>query len=224
MNVDWMVAIVIFIFFAAWSFSYYAGFFKVEQESFEYFGDMVKDKIVDFLSLDIYEVPIKFNSTNSTNDTILYLEFVWPEGTKNSTRVFLDEQTLPCRITNDVIYWQANLTEGFNYFTIEFANKNESVQCSSPFSIVNENKTIPWAMEKRVLISQSKIDEMMNTNYEKFRENMGINENFRIEIENSTSVMSYGKSIPSGREVYVPTFKSRIWESGENVNISIAIW
>lgn len=229
MNVDWIITIVFFLIFVAWAFTFYASLFTEKAAPLEEAVDTVNDKMLNFLMLDVYKVPIKFNSSNETNNSVLFFNFTWPDGTKNSTRIFQDSSSLPCQIIDNVydgtIYWEANLTNlTFNYFSMQFSNKTSNLSCSYSFSKGNETQAMPWVMEKKRLVSQDKINEMTNSSYGNFKNSLSISRDFRIELNISGTETNYGLTEPLIRNVYVKETGSKIEETGENVTIRVLVW
>jgi hypothetical protein len=224
MNIDEIVAIVVFLFFVIWSFSYYFSLFQFGGEYLAIVADLDKDKIIDYLSINVYSVPVVFESANETNDSILLAKSVWYSGNKNTTRVFFGDQSLPCRIEGDDLYWQVDLEPGDNQFTIEFSDANMSLRCNSTFPLSEYNLTIPWSLERKCMISMSKVNGMSNMSYEDFKDHLDIDEDFRIELKTETSNTTYGKSLPSNVDIKIRTFASLIWETLEGVNITLSVW
>ena len=225
MDVDWIVGIMVFLVFVGWAFSYYFALFEEEGSQFGFVAEIEREKIMDFLSADVYEAPVKYDSPDVVNNGVLKAKSVWYSGEKNSTRVFSGDQSLPCRVSGDDLYWEADLASGSNYFRIQIADVNETMNCTGTFGISSFNLTIPWAFEKRTVLSLTKMNEMENTEYEAFRGSLGLNEDFRIKAEKSGGDTEYGKSIPEGA-VNVNSKESRnlAFETSEIVNVTIAIW
>jgi len=225
MNIDWIVTIALFLVFVAWSFTFYASLFTEKGTPLQEEIDTVNDKIMDFLKIDVYNVPIRYNSTNETENAVLYLNFTWPSGTKNSTRILQDSTSLSCQFIGDTVYWQADLINTtFNYFSMQFSNKTASLNCTSSFSIQDELKTISWAMEKKKLVSQGKIDEMTALSYTDFKNNLSISRDFRVEINISGTETNYGKTLPLVRDIYVKETESELEETGDNLNVRVLVW
>ncbi|NIP40942.1 MAG: hypothetical protein GTN39_05500 [Candidatus Aenigmarchaeota archaeon] len=223
MEIDWIVGIMVFLIFVGWSFSYYTALFPEREGMLKPVIEIDREKIIDFLSTDVYRVPVKLNSSGG-NNVVLNASDVWYEGTRNSTKVLKDGVSLPCMIVGDYLYWLANLSFGWNYFDIEFSEINTSLNCDSSFSLDNVTKVIPWTIERRKLVSLSKISNMTNTSYENFRDDLDIEEDFNVTLEWDGSLETYGKTIPRARDVYAGGYKGLLWENSEGINISIWVW
>jgi hypothetical protein len=223
MDVDWIVAIMVFLIFVGWGFSYYLTFFPEAGTGLEYAADSDSGKIMDFLSTDVYSVPVRLNA-GAKDNAVLKARLGWYGGTKNSTRVFQNSVSLPCRIAGDDLYWLANLSSGWNHFDVEFSDTDTSLNCDSDFSLVNVTQTIPWVGEKRTLVSMSRINGMTGTVYEDFREGLGIGEDFNLTLEWNGGSETYGKPLPGNRDVHARQFESLVWESPEDINISVRVW
>jgi len=223
MDVDWVVAIMVFLIFVGWSFSYY---FTLFPESGGFLGsaaDTGKEKIIGFLSTDVYSVPVKVESGGEDN-VVLKASGVWYHGEKNSTRVVRDSVSLQCRIAGDDLYWLANLSSGWNYFGIEFSGIESGLNCDSGFSLSNSTQAVPWALESVEMISLTMINEMTNTSYDDFKDEVGLEEDFSVSLEWGGSIQTYGKSLPLGSDVYVRRYEGMIWENSEDINVSIRLW
>ncbi len=225
MKVDWIITMALFLAFVAWSFSFYMSLFTEKASPLEEAVDIIRDKIMDFLMIDSYRVPIRYNSTNETTNSILYFNFTWPAGTKSSARIFQDGTLLYCRVENDSIYWKADLTNlTYNYFEMRFSNTSTGCSSGEIFIIENELQAIPWAMEKKKLVSQSKINEMTNASYNDFKNNLSITRDLRVEINVSGTETIYGKTLPLIRDVYVKETESELEDTGETVTVRVLVW
>ena len=223
MDVDWIVAIMVFLVFVVWSFSYYFTLFPRSEGFLESVTETDTEKIMNFLSANVYRIPVRVNSNGEDNVTLM-AKSVWYRGTKNSTRIFKDGESLPCMIIGDDLYWLANLSSGWNYFYIEFSGLNTSLNCDSEFSLVNVTQTIPWVLERKSLLSLTRVNEMTNMSYEDFKENLDIEEDFNILLEWDGTTKTYGKPLPENREVYVKVYENLLWETSENINVSVRVW
>ncbi len=225
MDVDWIVGILVFLIFVGWAFSYYFALFEEKGDQLGLSAEIEREKITDFLSVDVYESPVKYDSPGSVSDGVLKAKSVWYAGEKNSTRVFSGGDSLPCRVSGDDLYWQADLASGYNYFTIQVADVDEAMNCSGTFGISSSNLTVPWAFERKTMLSLSRINEMEGMDYGVFRDSLGLSEDFRIKVEREAGDIEYGKSIPEGAvNVNSKESQKRVFESSEIVNVTIAVW
>lgn len=223
MDIDWIVAIVVFLVFVGWAFSYYFTLFPENRDALKPVVEIDRDKIMDFLQTDVYTLPVKLNSSTVDN-AVLKASGFWYHGTKNSTKVFQGSVSLPCMIIGDDLYWVANLSSGWNYFGIEFSGVETNLNCNSTFSLVNVTQTVPWTIERKEMISLSKINNMTNTSYEKFKKNLGIEEDFSLSLKWDGSEVNYGRKIPEVRNVYAKKYESLMWENSKPINISMRVW
>jgi len=223
MDIDWIVAIMVFLIFVGWAFSYYITLFPESGGFLKTAADTDKEKIIGFLSTDVYSVPVKVDSGGGSN-VVLTAKGVWYYGTKNSTRVLGNGVSLQCRIVGDDLYWLANLSSGWNYFRIEFSEIDSGLECDSSFSLVNVTQTVPWSLERREMISLSRINNMTNTSYEDFRHDLDIEEDFSVSLEWEGTKEAYGKSLPVASDVHVRTHEGLMWENSKDINVSIRVW
>ncbi|UCD06893.1 MAG: hypothetical protein JSW41_03590 [Candidatus Aenigmatarchaeota archaeon] len=221
MNIDWIIAIALFLIFVSWSFVYYMGFFSITPDM-RAGVEGISDKVMDFLSIDVYDVPAVFNSTE-VGSRVLYMDFSWPGYSKNSTRIFSGNQSLPCYISGNRVYWQADLIQGENKFEMRYYDENVSLFCNSSFSLANATQVIPWVSEKNKAISQTKINQMLATNFYSFRNLLGISQDFRVELEINNVTTGYGTTPPLGYDVYVKETHG-IKEDNNVVKIRVLTW
>lgn len=214
-----MLGIAFFIIFIVWGFLYYSSLFpsSIEPVNIEY----TAKKIFDFLWIDAYEVPVWYNAS-SNGEEVLYLDFFWPKGTKNSTQIFSDGISLECNLSDDRVYWIADVVPGENRFIMKFVKKDSEVLCNTNISSLNPNQTIPWTMEKKKVFSWERLNQMFSTNYTDFKTTLGIFQDFQILIINDTQI-SYGKTPPLFSNVYTSE-KSGLTEDGKEIKTRILIW
>jgi hypothetical protein len=225
MDVDWVIGVFVFMVFIGWSFSYYFAVFQENSSSFVTAAAIGQEKVMGFITVDVYETPVKYYSGEAVASGVLKAKSLWYAGERNSTIVFSGSSSLPCRLDGDDLYWQTNVASGVNYYTIMFADANTTQNCTGSFGITDSNLTSPWALEKKQMLSLAKINEMTNMSYDDFRSSVSMRQNFLIKIGRQSGETKYGRSIPSG-PVNVNSEKTvrRIFETSELANITIAVW
>lgn len=225
MDVDFIVAIFVFLVFVVWGVSFYLMLFEESGDQFALSADLSREAVMDFIHADVYEAPVVYESSVPASPVVLRADDVWYHGERNSTRVIRDGNTLPCRISGDSLYWQADLSSGTNTFTIQTATVNSSPNCTGAFSISSYNFTVPRAFVKKRMVSSVKIDNMTNMSYDSFRDCAGLSNDFRITVARDSGDVSYGKSVPAGPvDIFSETAQKRIFETSETANITIAVW
>jgi hypothetical protein len=222
MNFDWAVAVSVFLIFIGMGFAYYWGLFEANPDPVGISLDTVNGKVIGFLSVNSWSAPVRYNSSGPDLQT-LYLDFSWPEGTKNSTNILDSGLPLDCMLQGDRLYFQANVESGDNDFLMTFANESGPPACDSTLETSGANQSVPWASEKSVRISQSRINQMLATEYVQFRQSLGINRNMRIEID-SVGTSAYGPSPPQYTSTYVKVTNSMIQETGQTVTVRVMMW
>lgn len=224
MRIDWVVAIGVFLVFIGTAFQYYSNLFQSRAQPMGVVVGDISDRVTDFLLTDVYEVSVKVSSPEAKSD-VLYFDYTWPsEGAKNSTRILQDSTSKDCIISGSTLYFQTDLSVGENFFTMKFSNKNVSMNCSGTFGTGNSNQTIPWAGVKKKMISQSKIDEMNATSYTTFKDDLGINRDFRVGMNVNGTITSYGLNPPNATNVYVKETRWALEETDEEVIIRVLAW
>lgn len=225
MEVDWIVAVLVFLVFVGWSFSFYAAIFQESGNQLSITAIVERNKLMEHVSVDVYQIPVRYNSPGDVTDGVLKAGSIWYSGGKNTTRVFMSSNNFPCIISGDELYWQDSISSGYNYYFIEMADLNEPMNCSGSFSISSFNVTVPWALEHRTMISITKINEILNMSYDDFREQANLNSDFRLTVQKASGNVVAGKSIPVGAiEVDSRSNEREIFETSEDANITIAIW
>ncbi|MCK5020459.1 MAG: hypothetical protein KAS32_25710 [Candidatus Peribacteraceae bacterium] len=220
-----MVGIFVFLFFVSWGFSYYFMIFDVNTENYELLANVEESKIMDYISVNVYEAPVKYTSPTAVTAGVLIAKSIWYHGENTSTRVYDGSVKLPCRVVGDDLYWQYNLVTGENNFTIQTAELNSTMNCTGSFSVTGANLTIPWGFEKSTMISLQKINEMTSMGYSTFKNIAGVNEDFRITISAPSGDIEYGKSIPIGPITVISNELQRtVLETNEKVNITVLVW
>lgn len=226
MEIDYAVAFMTFLVFAVIAVAMYINTFSIDASiDLGAAADRINEDVLDYLKDDVYEIPTRFNSSGADTDKPLYFNFTWPFG-ENTTRVYYQDTgtQVSCKIEGDAIHWQSDLHDGDNDFLIRFANMSETMNCTGAFSTVNENQTIPWAQEKATMLLQTNIDAMVDMGYRSFKNFIGANRDFRVEINVSGSVLEFGRSMPSRSEVYLRTSRSQIFENSTSAEVSIWVW
>jgi hypothetical protein len=225
MDIDLIVGIMVFLVFTGWALSYYFTIFQAGGNYFEAAADVSQDKLMGIISADVYEAPVKYYSGDAVPNGVLQAKASLYSGEKSSAMVFSGGTPLPCRIVGDDLYWQADVSAGYNYFTVTTAGVNTTSNCTASFSISASNVTTPWVFEKKTMISLAKISGMTGTGYEEFRKSQGLNHNFRIRISSPSVETIYGKSVPQGSvNVNSKTSAWKIYETGEFANVTVAVW
>lgn len=225
MNIDWVVAIGLFLLFVLWGFAFYGQLFTVEQEDVGEALELISEKVLDNLTVTIHSVPLKANVSNvSETDKVLFFEFRWAFG-KNTTQILKGGNNQSCNITGNTIYWQSGLEANVNYFTMRYSEQEVPLRCTGGFSVVNETQVVPFAIEEQEQISLARINNMNDTNYSVFKNQLGITRDFNITISNATSTLvSYGILPPRQSNVFSKRVLGKLEETEENITIRFLTW
>ena len=219
MNVDWAIAVSVFLVFIGLGFILYWGMFEPSQDPVQGSLDVVNQKVLDFLQVDSWRVPVSYASPEN-GLAVLYFDYTWPEGTKNSARIFDSSLPLSCILQGDRLYFEADVEVGENLFDMTFANMSSPLMCDSILQTADANLSIPWASERTVRISQARMSQMLATDYSQFRESLGIARNFRVQAGPSL----YGPQPPAYTNTYVRETRSIIQETMQPVTITVMVW
>jgi hypothetical protein len=220
MNIDWMVAIVTFLILTVFSFNYYTGFFTA-QADLGMAAEAVNDRVINSMLTQSYSLPVYYYSPGQQSGKVLYTDFVWPQGTRESTRILLNGVEQPCLISGDRVYWQSNLINGANIFTMTFANVTATLHCQDNVTIQDEDEATPWSMETKESIAQNKLNIMSLLGYEEYRKVISVSRDMRIEVSNGFSL---GPQPPQNIDVYAFQMNSTIAETAQDVQIRVLVW
>jgi hypothetical protein len=236
MNVDWIVALIIFLMFVGWAFAYYsvfsAGYMTSRSES----ASLAGDKVIDHLSVRVSSIPANFSSQSAGDDFTLAAYMNWTGNENGSARVVTEQMTnasLPCSIYYDEgkglyrIHWNASLVVGQNYFFIEYADLDTPLNCDDAVPSSDENEATPWAAEYRDIFSSARNADVcasMNSSYDETKSEMGISFDFNVLLREPGTAMTCGRAVPkAGREVFAYRATGELFEGGD-VNVSVRLW
>ena len=224
MDLDWAFATAIFVFFISWSFLYFysiiPAYSQINEEHMRHFSEIIRDKLM----IEGYEIPVSFNSTQNRDNSVFYATLLLNSTYKSTLRVEKNDQLQECIVSGDNIYWISNVSKGINYFTIKYAETITAPVCSGTFTIENETMLIPWAQKMRDMFSNTSLTELLSTDYESFKADNGITNDFRVIIEASEGVYEYGRSLPQATDTYTFFYSAKRYEDDERVNITIYMW
>lgn len=224
MEIDYAFAFITFLVFTIIAISIYIGNFNLGTlAGVDASADKLIDDLMGYLEESVYEIPARYGSSGSASDKPLYINMTWDFG-QSSTRVYNEGTQVDCKIEGNAIHWVADLHDGWNYFTVKFANNTEDTNCTGAFSTANENQTEVWATEKSLMILQSNIDAMLSTGYDDFKTQIGTDRDFRVEINTTEGLATYGKSIPAKSSVYLRERRSKIFENSTMALVSVWVW
>lgn len=229
MNIDWAVAIGVFLIFAVGAFAFYSQLFAGERETVAEAMEIISEKVMDNLTVRVHSIPVNVNVSNeSVSNKVLYFEYRWPFG-KNSTKIVLAGVNQSCNITGNTIYWRSSLNAFVNYFRMRYSEQDTGPYCTGGFSVVNETQVIPFAAEEGERVSLARISGMNATNYSVFKAALGIGRDFNITIQNvtageSVTLLSYGLQPPKATDVFAKTILGRLEETGTNITVRFLTW
>lgn len=225
MEIDWVVAIGVFLIFVAWGFAFYFQITSVRPESPGAALETVSERVLGNISVRVHSVPIIANVSNvSVSGKVLFFEYRWPFG-KNSSKIYKGSIPQICNITNNTVYWRSDIVAWNNRFRLAYSEQNASLNCTGGFEVVNESRAVPFSIEESSRISRARLSGMNRTNYSVFKSFLGISRDFNITIENSSAtVLSYGLQPPRQTDVFAKRILGIMEETGENLTITFLTW
>jgi hypothetical protein len=221
MNLDWAVAIGVFVLFVGWSFVYYTGFFT-ETVDISQGLDSLTERVVESLEAAEYSMPVSHDSPEA-GQGILYADMLLPGVGEDQMRV-LDSGggELDCMLSGDRLYWEASLEAGENMFEIVYAEMDVG-GCGDSFGTTGANQTFPLSAVKSTKLSQAILQGLQLTDYQEFRESLGIRNNIRLEWGGNLQG-SYGPEPPGNRDVFVREVSRPVLEFPGTVDIRVLAW
>jgi hypothetical protein len=230
MRIDWIVAVVIFLMFTIWAFAYHSMLNAAKIVSMSESAILAGERITDYMKVQISSMPANFSSGSEYDNVTLFTYMNWTGNIQNSTRVVkgkLSYESLPCMISGDKLYWNSSLAIGNNFFYIQYADLNTSLNCNKAIQQYDKNQTTLWAVETRDMFSSvknSQICSRMNSSYSEMKSEIGITFDFNVLIETEGTSMACGSKIPASfREVFGYPATGALFEGGE-INISVRLW
>ncbi len=220
MNVDWAVAIGIFVVFVGWSIVYYTGFFAGEADISQGM-DSLAERVVESLEVAEYSMPVRHDSPG-TGQGILYAELLLPGVEEGQLKVLDGGEELECMLSGDRLYWEADLEAGENGFDIVYSDLDID-GCDGSFGTSGANQTYPLSAVRSMKISGARLLEMQSTPYQDFRESLGIGNDIRLEWSGAVQG-SYGPEAPGNRDVFVRETSRPLLELAGTVDMRILAW
>ncbi|MEM7828570.1 MAG: hypothetical protein QW561_04445 [Candidatus Aenigmatarchaeota archaeon] len=206
MHLDWMVGLAIFLLIFSWSFGYFISMLPSERIDFH---SQISQLYLENLSVNCWSIPVRFYSQNTSNET---LYAVLPFSAE-SVAVFHDGQSLPCHVEGGKVYWNAQLVNGWNYFTI-YLSQGSWHACKDEINITKANLSESFSAIKEKRVSFAKIQQLVKTEQK---------EGIRIEFEINNSVFAWGIEPAEFTEIKV-TEKQLLLDEGGVVKIRIKTW
>ncbi len=224
-SIDAVIGIGLFLVFFSWSLVFYSeAFFTSQTDMMEQAAKSSHEKVSDFLTVDYYRVPVSYHSEEAVTNNTHFLYYTWPsEGARNTTTIYSGATLLPCMLSGDRVYFQADSEAGSNQFTMTYSDRPGSLNCDDTISTDGANQTETWSAVKGTRLSQSKVDSMTGMDYGKFKVSAGITHEFRAYINISGSETSYGPEPPGLSDVYARTSRYAT-ESGGEAEIRVLVW
>lgn len=220
MNVDWAVAIGVFVLFVGWSFIYYTGFF-VERIDLSQGMDTLTEKVLETLEGAEYKMPVRYDSPQA-GQGVLYAELYLPDIQEGQFRVLDDGGEPECMLSGDRLYWQDDLDLGANRFEIVYSDLDLG-GCSGSFGTSGANQTFPLSAVKKKKVSRLRLSELQTMRYELFQQSLGIRNDIRVEWDGDLQG-SFGPVPPGNRDVFVKEFSRPLLEMPGAVGIRVLAW
>ncbi|MCK4714749.1 MAG: hypothetical protein KAT35_04185 [Candidatus Aenigmarchaeota archaeon] len=218
MNMDWAVAIGVFMMFVVWSFVYYAGFFSPVTDVTAGM-DAAAGKVIGYLETTEYRMPVRYDSP-AAGQGVLFAEVAVPPKMGGGVGVFSGESRLDM-LSSGRIYWEADLASGENSFEIAYSVADTG-WCGDSLDTAGANQTYPLSAVRTDKVSQATLSGLAGKDYQAFRESLGIQNDVRIEWSGDAQGR-YGPETPINTDVHVREFTRPLVESGL-VEIRVLMW
>jgi len=224
MDIDYVFASAIFFLFVVWALFSYSNLFQANNASgLEMAADRIMGIAAGSVTAEVNKIPIVYEAVSEENNSVIYADFPW-EGQESSAKVLLNGTKVDCMLNESRVYWKTDLQAGQNVFTLEFGHFETPMQCDSAFSTENATKTDMLAIERKWVAVQGLIDSFLATDYNEFRADNGIAENFRVEFNQSGNISPWGVELPVKRDVAARRAEYLEYLGSESVQIRVLVW
>ncbi len=226
-QLDWIIAFFIFILFVSWSFQYYSTLFSQAGVPLDQVAEGISGVIIGNITNSVYDAPMSYDSPDETT-SVMYAYHHWTsDGEANTTMVFNNASAqVPYKIDGSTLYWQPNVIQGGNNFTMRVSNRSASARnCTGTFDTANANLTIPHAGDLKIMLSQAAIDSLSAINYSEFKSKNLINRDFRLSFEVAGgSTTAYGAIPPNRTNVFSEERWYKIEETNGDAKVTTLVW
>lgn len=220
MNVDWAVAIGVFVMFVGWSFVYYTGFFNQTTDVSQSM-EALSSNLLDLIGTDRYTMPAYYDSPSS-GQAILYADLGLPSEAEGTIKVSDPGGNLDCMLDSGILYWDADLSVGQNDFEILYSDVDLG-GCGDTLATSGANQTFPLSQVKEKVISQTTLLSLQSVPYNNFLESVGSRQEMRLEWSGPISG-NYGPQPPGNRDVSALELSRPLLETGELLNLRLLVW
>jgi len=80
------------------------------------------------------------------------------------------------------------------------------------------------AYDVRNAVTIAQITTMNTTAYDTFRQQLSVSRNFRVELNISGAVTTYGPNLPGASNVYATSVNSLVEETNQNATVRVMSW
>ena len=228
MDIDWIVAMGLFLVVVAWSFTFYVGLFKERSQPLSDIAAQINDKIVNYLETETYIMFANYTASAGNEAHNFSVDVDFPNGANYSTRIYRNGvliTSINCMVsTNQTLFKTAVLAKNNTVFLIKFQN----VSGSSPYctGILTSTKKLKASVkEMRMMVSQTRINSLDAMSVDDIKGNFSINRPFRIEIDiNNTVAYIMGLLPPNSTNIYVKEVWSKILDDDNSIKIRTMVW
>jgi len=228
MRIDWIVAILVFLILTTWALAAYFSILNVSTFSDMESAISYSDEIAGNLKAAIFTMAANLSSNQTLTNSSIRGLMTWQGGMSNSTVVSQGGMVLPCLLSNDSVYWKANVTAGSNIFAIEYSDAEGPPRCNGSFETNGSGSTKLWPAENGRILSRQKTYSfctLFNTSSD-YRNQMRYGGGFDLNIlaDMNGTVISCGSNIPrSGKTVFSFRYLGAMMEGG-SADIYVRLW
>jgi hypothetical protein len=222
MNLDWAVAIFVFVGFTIWSLFYFTGFFQAQADISDA-TDYISGEILDSIEASEYSIPVLYDSPSSGTG-VLHAEIDIPPSMESGLQVLEGSSPQDCLLQSGNLYWESDLSAGENLFTIIYSEVNTS-GCSAAIDTSASNQTFPMATEVTSKVSGSVLGSLsLSENADPFYD---INREFFFQLRLEWSGVlqgTYGPEVPINKDIHVRETTRQVLGSPGTLDIRILVW
>ncbi|MBI4020393.1 MAG: hypothetical protein HY367_03605 [Candidatus Aenigmarchaeota archaeon] len=223
-GIDTTVAVGIFLIMVALAFAIYINLFTPGRGTLREEADLAAGKVFDFVSVESHDVPIAYQSAGPQSNAVLFFNYTWPFGMNSTNITSSSGSPLQCMLRgSSSAYFKADLASGQNTFTMRYSNLLAVPGCNATLNTIGAKRAIPLSIQVKSRFSDYRINQLFTMQYSQAQKALGINRDFRVEIDGG--LRTYGLLPPPNSDVFVRTRAGELAEDiYDTLNITVLVW